>query len=407
MNQTISINKYLPLALVYFFFNSFLLPEGMLYTTLLTPLLLVWLMRFKSFTYLLYFFYITVPFAFIHYINGTNTYYYLRSYILLGTVYIFCICFYQFLRECHSLRTIFRNLLMLNAIFVLVALVVLFIPAIREKLWLNSSLSYGLTGIMRLKLFTYEPSYYSLLLVPLAIYYYLKAAMKSLPDAWFMLLLITIPLLLSLSFGIILGTAIALLFTILVNFRSMFSLQQKLYIFLFILFATLVIGPIVISFFADNIFFQRIENVFIGRDSSFEGRTFDAFYLGYEIASMKSIWFGAGPGQVKVLGLELWTRYYQHAFTFDQVAIPNAMAETLALYGIVGTAIRLGLQVYFFFKTKVASNYYRLAIFTFAFIYQFTGSYLYNIAEYVVWILAFSPVFEEFNKKNYLKLRQS
>ena len=167
---------------------------------------------------------------------------------------------------------------------------------------------------MRLKLFTYEPSYYSLLLVPLAIYYYFKAVMKSLTDAWFILLLITIPLLLSLSFGIIIGTALALLFTILINFRSLFSAQQKLYIFLFILFVVLAAGPIVIAFFSDNIFFQRLENVFVGRDTSFEGRTFDAFYLGYEIASMKSIWFGAGPGQIKVLGLELWNTYYRAYF---------------------------------------------------------------------------------------------
>ena len=33
------------------------------------------------------------------------------------------------------------------------------------------------------------------------------------------------------------------------------------------------------------------------------------------------------------------------------------------------------------------------------FIYQFTGSYLFNIAEYVIWALAFSQVFEEFDRK--------
>jgi hypothetical protein len=32
------------------------------------------------------------------------------------------------------------------------------------------------------------------------------------------------------------------------------------------------------------------------------------------------------------------------------------------------------------------------------FIYQFTGSYIYNIAEYAIWLLAFNNVFEEFDK---------
>ncbi|MGZ5135232.1 MAG: hypothetical protein ACXWCG_08785, partial [Flavitalea sp.] len=55
-----------------------------------------------------------------------------------------------------------------------------------------------------------------------------------------------------------------------------------------------------------------------------------------------------------------------------------------------------------FFKTKVWSNYYRLSLFLFIFIYQFTGSYLTNIAEYVIWILAFHPgLFTEFDRTSF------
>jgi hypothetical protein len=43
-------------------------------------------------------------------------------------------------------------------------------------------------------------------------------------------------------------------------------------------------------------------------------------------------------------------------------------------------------------------NYYRLLLFTFIFIYQFTGSFITNVAEYVIWIMAFTPVFREFDK---------
>ena len=145
---------------------------------------------------------------------------------------------------------------------------------------------------------------------------------------------------------------------------------------------------------------QRLANVFGGRDTSFKGRTYDAFYLGRKVAEMKSIFFGSGLGQTKVLGLELWKKYYGNNFTINEVAIPNAMGETLAIFGLAGITLRLFLQVFFFFQTKVFSNYYRLVLFIFVFIYQFTGSFIYNIAEYVIWILAFTNVFEEFNKKS-------
>ena len=156
---------------------------------------------------------------------------------------------------------------------------------------------------------------------------------------------------------------------------------------------------ILLLLFPDNFFVLRFNNVLEGKDSSFIGRTYDAFYLGWKIAEMKSILFGSGLGQTKVLGLDLWTKYYAYNFTINQIAIPNVIGDTLAVYGLVGVFIRIGLQIYFFFRTKVFNNYYRLALFIFIFIYQFTGSFLYNIAEYVIWILAFVNVFDEFDKK--------
>ena len=116
----------------------------------------------------------------------------------------------------------------------------------------------------------------------------------------------------------------------------------------------LLIALIVLLFlFPDNIFMQRLANVLEGRDSSFKGRTYDAFYLGRKVAEMKSIFFGSGLGQTKVLGMELWKKYYANNFTINEVAIPNAIGETLAIFGLAGISIRLTLQVFFFFQTKV------------------------------------------------------
>jgi hypothetical protein len=47
----------------------------------------------------------------------------------------------------------------------------------------------------------------------------------------------------------------------------------------------------------------------------------------------------------------------------------------------------------------VYNNYYRFALFVFVFIFQFTGSFITNIAELAIWILAFTNTFEEFDRK--------
>lgn len=153
-------------------------------------------------------------------------------------------------------------------------------------------------------------------------------------------------------------------------------------------------------FFHDNLLFLRISNVFSGNDSSFKGRTYDSFYLGWTIASKKSLFWGSGLGQIKVLGVDLFKEYYQsNDFTTNSVAIPNAVGETLAVFGVFGLVLRFFFEFYFFIKTRVWENYYRLGLFIFIFIYQFTGSFMMNLAEYTIWILAFHPhIFPEFKK---------
>ncbi|MGZ5242366.1 MAG: hypothetical protein ACXWW0_00725 [Bacteroidia bacterium] len=80
------------------------------------------------------------------------------------------------------------------------------------------------------------------------------------------------------------------------------------------------------------------------------------------------------------------------------VRIPNAAAETIIYFGYIGFAIRIGLQLFLFIKTKVYRHPFRLWLFLFVFIYQFTGSYITNFAEYLIWMLAFSSLFPEFVK---------
>jgi len=205
---------------------------------------------------------------------------------------------------------------------------------------------------------------------------------------------------LSLSFGVIAGLLFALIITFITNLNLFFP-KKKLFFYIILASFLLIVGlTILILKFPDNILFVRIGNIFSGKDTSFKGRTSDSFYLAWKIAEKKSIWFGCGLGQIKLLGIDILTKFYAAEFTVENTAIPNAVAETLATFGIVGTCLRMGLIVYLYFKTKVYSNYYRLSLFLFIFIYQFTGSYITNIAEYAIWILAFSAnYFEEFNRK--------
>jgi len=98
------------------------------------------------------------------------------------------------------------------------------------------------------------------------------------------------------------------------------------------------------------------------------------------------------------MGADIIREYYLY-YTNAKTAIPNAVAETIAVFGWVGVAVRIFLQFFFFYHTKVWRNYYRLILFLFIFVYQFTGSFLTNLAEYVIWILAFTNIFDQFNIK--------
>ena len=398
------INKYLPVVILYFFFNGFLLPHGLLYTTILTPLFLLWLYQYRTFHKLWLFFAIIIPFGIIHFLNGVDAYYYTVSAILFFTVFVFTICFYQFLKVCLTLRTIFRKIIIINFVLVIIACFAFFIPGLKHFFWQVSAISTGLDKLPRLKLLTYEPSFYSLLLAPIAMYYYLKIIFLKIPNPALIIILVTVPLLLSFSLGILMGIPLALAILFVLNLK-LFFVNKKIpqYIFL-ILSLTVIVFLLLAIIYPDNPLFIRIFNLFEGKDSSFKGRTFDSYELAWTITSKKDLLFGVGLGQVKVEGLELWRDFYDYNFSISEVAIPCAVAETFAVFGFVGLFIRVGLEIYFFFRTKVYTDYYRLAIFIFIFIYQFTGSYIMNIAEYVIWIMAFHQgLFDEFSKKNILK----
>jgi hypothetical protein len=316
---------------------------------------------------------------------------------------VFILTLIRFLQVTQSLRTIFRLLLIINFALAVVASVIFFIPQIRELMWSVYDISTGITKFPRLRLFTYEPSYYSTLLMPLAFYYYLKMIFFKYPNAGLVFFMVSFPLVISFSLGAILGIVISFGILFFSHIRSFFRKKKVIeYTMAGLVFIT---AAVIILYFSypENPLFQRIKNIFEGTDTSFKGRSFDSFHLALQVAHEKSIYFGVGLGQLKLLGAGIWNVFYNTVFTISQIAIPNAVAETFVIYGIAGLIIRFGLEWYFFFRTRTYTNYYRLGLFIYIFIYQFTGSYLFNIAEYTIWTLAFSSVFDEFDKRNLLK----
>ena len=403
MANLIRINKYLPLAILYFFLNSVFLPLGLLYTSLLTPFFLYWLYKENKIQNAWIFFLLTIPFVMIHYLQGIDPYYYLKSYILLFSVFVFILTLIRFLEITTTLRYIFRLLLKINFFLVLIACIIFFIPKARELMWSVYDVSKGLTKFPRLSLFTYEPSYYSTLMVPLAFYYYLKMIFFKYPNAGYVFFMVSFPLVISFSLGVILGIVFSFLILFFSNIRS-FLMKKKVADFMLATLLLIVASIIILGIaYPGNPLFLRIKNIFEGTDTSSNGRLSDSYYLAFHVVSEKSIYFGIGLGQLKLVGSELWNTFYNTIFNINEITIPNTVAETFAIYGIIGLLIRFGLEWWFFFRTKTYRNYYRLGLFIFIFIYQFTGSYFFNLAEYTIWVLAFSQVFEEFDKKNILK----
>ncbi len=391
------INKYFIFAFIYFFINSLALPFGLTYMAILSPLLYWWVISTRKKEILLPFFVCLSPFFIMHFILAVNTRAYIFSVINYTTVYIFCQAFYTFLKLSVDPEKIFRQLLIINFVLCLVAIPVYF-TSYDWLLWMEHALTSGVNDFKRLKLFTYEASYYASLFTPLFFFYLLQLVLnQNKMNSWLLLPMLFLPYVLSFSIGVVGSVMIAILLTYLLYFKRL--TRKKRVLNLFILAGGLSVSAFVILvlFFPQNSFFLRLDNILIGNDSSGNGRTSEAFILARQILEQKSLAWGIGAGQVKILGADIIRSYYLYDLNYTDFAIPNAAAETFAIFGWIGLSLRLLIEIFFFFYTRVWTNYYRLLLFLFIFLYQFTGSFITNIAEYVIWILAFTNAFPAFD----------
>jgi hypothetical protein len=200
--------------------------------------------------------------------------------------------------------------------------------------------------------------------------------------------MIVIPFLLSQSFGGLSICAAGIGVALLVTFRRQ---QSKRKILFALVPAAIFVGLILII---PNPISLRIAQVISGADSSTHSRTDNGFIVAYAIAASKSIWWGAGLGQAKLNDVSML------GAGFNIGIIPNSVAGTFAELGIVAVLVKFVAEIVLFFRTRVYGSTFRLAMFVIAFLYQFTGSTLMNVQEYVMWGLAFGPFFLTLNYLN-------
>ncbi|MET1258517.1 hypothetical protein ABV409_04205 [Flagellimonas sp. DF-77] len=377
------------IAIVYFFFNSFGLPFGLRYTLFLAPFLFFQVS--KTYWRILLLYVLLAFFYFIiHYVNGIVDYFeYFKSFLLHSAVMFLVIGFYHRLKKKpESVFEAIRNLTWLNLIATLFAVCVIWIPIVSDKIW---RMDYSADSSPQLRMLTYEPSYYCLLLAPLLFYYISKIEKNAKLTNVILLGSLVASLLLSRSLGVI----ACIILSLAINYVRLDFLKKKrnlqLLFFTFLIVTTGLATLVIVN--PDNALVIRTLNFINGKDISGSARVFDAWVLGYRILEQKSYLFGIGWGHIKILGHEIISEFYNYGSSLNKrVTIPNSAAEFFVFFGFTGLFLKVWVELHLFRKTRVRTSRYRSFLFWFIFIYQFTGSFSSNLAEYVIWVLAFTQI---------------
>lgn len=389
-------------SLLIFFFNNFLFIEGMTLTLLFTPLWVYLLNKWQTplVKFIVYYLSFFLLYAAIHFTQGANVYYYLISSTLLCATAIFIFTFYKIVSQAGiNLDSIFRDILILNFLLTLFAIVLLWFPSVENTMWYVMSISENIAPMPRLKMFTSEASHYSFLWTLPAIYFYSRIIFFKVHKPVLTLIMVSLPLMLSFSLGVLVAVTTAGVLMLFIFQKNIFYRKsaKKFLIYGALIFLALLLA--LLLFYPENPLFLRIQNVLQNKDTSARGRTYESFILAHKIISGKSLLWGIGPGQLKLEARNIIIQYYSYTNIPSSIRIPNACAETIVSFGYVGFALRILIEAFLFVKTEVFKCPFRLWLFLFLFIYQFTGSYITNVSEYMLWTISFAPfIFPDFKK---------
>ncbi|MTI31882.1 hypothetical protein [Xanthovirga aplysinae] len=382
---------------LFFLFNSVGLPGPLLYTNLIFPFYIKILRQRKYLRFFIGYAAFTLIYGVVHFLQipEINWFFYLKTSFFLLLVFLNILLIHHFLeKHQRDMGQMMEKMVRLSFTLFLISIVLIPTPLGKEfwKLFNYWNLDSPLFRYMGL---SYEPSYYAGIMTPALLYFSLKVIKLGFQFKHLkILLLVLIPWGCTLSLGVFGALFLALVIGLIIDSLKRKTVDRQVLLGLGSLF--LIMG-LVLSI--DTTFSNRIKDVLKGRDTSGNGRTYEAFYLAYKLTQegTPSLWTGIGLGQVKIKGEKVIRPYYGYADSWTRVDLPNCTAETFAVWGLLGFFLRIALQIVCFIYFKVASNYFQLFLFLFLFIYQFTGSFVTSTAEYMIWLLIFMRLFPEFD----------
>jgi hypothetical protein len=398
--MTLPKNFIIGLVVFLFFFNRVGLPFGISFDMLLAPFLLHSIFKENTQSLLYKAVGVLLVFGVIHLVSGVYFTAFVISNLVFITLVIGVVSFYLNANRIDFFDEIIRRITQLNGVFTIIALLMLFFLK-STYLWYLVPYTSNAEALPRLKLFTEEAAHYSFLLLPL-FYYWLYNCMQNFSWRTFgYFVSIVLSLLLSFSLGIVSVIAITLMVVLLLYSRSIFQNKRyrRLIFFSFIVIITL--GLLVYFLFPINPLSIRIHNLMNGLDTSGRGRTYESFEIAWRVLQLNYPLTGIGLGQFKLIGRDVLLYYYKYHTIPAIVRLPNALAETLVAFGVLGAFIRIFIQIYWALKRRIVNNLFQTSLFISLFIYQFTGGFLFNSFEYYYWVLVFLPLFKRFDKQQF------
>lgn len=386
------------IGLIYFFFNTALLPPPVSYTTLLSLVRVKSVVRRfgKTFAAILL---VLLAYAAIHLLQGVEV----QDYVVSWTYFLLLLfsgfAAFDYLSSSDiQFDRFFRTMAIAAIVLLGVGVVVLF-TSWTDIFWKVHRFIADGQKVPRFQGLSYEPSHLALTLSPILLYFLWKVIIRFSAKYVLYLIAVAVPIGLSVSFGFAAAFGAAMIVTILI---VVVYFQKFRIILVAPLVSMLLAGAIIVSF--ENPLSKRIAYMLEGNDTSVNGRTWEAFMLGYQCAETENIWWGIGLGQIKYVGEEVIRPYYAaldpegySKESWPTMAIPNSMAETLAIFGIIGVLLKIGFQLFCFVRFKVFANYFNLSVFFFLFVYQMMGSFILSATEIIMWSFAFAKVFPEFD----------
>jgi hypothetical protein len=392
------VNITITIIIIFIFFNEIGLPSGLQYTALLAPFFFLkfFLKYWKAFAIFLG---ISLIYLFVHLFNKEVTwFYYGRSFVLHFLVFIQVVAFYHIVNHRgYLIKKAFDISVYINLLLILIG-VLLLLFGFPDFMFEVTHVSTSVGVLPRFRIFTEEPSYYSMLIAPIFLFYLTRYVDNTKRIDYEKIGILIVCFIASFSFGIISSILISMFIVYFLRLKNLKDKKRRNLIFSLVGFVVVVIG-LTYLFIPENPIFIRFSDIISGQDSSGKGRVTEPWLLSFEMLKLNNdYWFGIGWGQIRTLGDEVIRSFYMYTETpANKFGLPNVLTEITTLFGFVGLAIFLTIQLVFYKVTKVYKSHFRSLIFWFIFIYQFTGSYSSNVLYYCCFVLAFSPEFENQN----------